>query len=967
MFHSERARGRPRPARNRGWIAGVALIHMWLATGVLPDFLTAAPNGIYAGVTSQGRPFELTVAAGAVTGVRVGYEFPTGPGDVKIELGSPVTIDNDAFSLSTQGGTCRSPAVRVTGRLSGKSASGNVSIDGCRGSVGASWNASMAVRPVNDDFEDALVMEGVSGSLVGSNTAASLQVGEPVHGALDESASVWWKWTAPEPGVLNIDTGGSNFAHLLELYTGSTLSDLEAVGEETGGPPSYSQTTSVPVVRGERYYVAVSGSFPGNTHLNWSVEAYPALVSGQAVSGQLSASSPRATNRPRSYADRYSIVLQSPASVTIDLSSQDFDAYLYLLDETGAVLRADGGGFSRDPRIVAVVPAGTYLVEATTWASNRTGDYGLLLQSDATPRQVFPGETIGGALTPSSARSARRPGSFADRYYFVLDKQTIVQIDLSSNPLGLSSDAFGEYLYLLDAFDDVIRESGSRIVAILSPGTYVIEATTSARAATGAYRLGFIAAPDPSPIAFGQPIAGTLTPTSARSVARTGSYADRYGFALSIPTVVQIDLSSGDFDAYLYLLDGSGRIVRRDNNSGAAVDSRIVVILNPGVYIVEATTSRSVTTGAYSLRVVATPSLQPISIGEAPLSGTLTLSSDRAVDRPGSYADRYQLVLPARASVGIHFHSADFGPYMHLLDAFGRVIRISDDAAGVSDASRIEAVLDAGVYLIQSTTFDPDATGRYTLSVNEVLPGSGFDPTTTPDGESAGPGLSRSPPTSPYATELLFAQLATGAEVLSSLNLANPWLVDVWGTIDFIGDDGRPVEVGVEGRGRTGSLSFVVPPQGSLVVNTDDDGPPAAGWVRVRSSRSLAGVLRLTVPGMRTAEFERSAGAAGFTVPVRKNHEVNSGIAIVNLSDEQSVSLILRDSLGLTTGVASLTLPANGHLGRLLDELFPAVDTADFEGTLTVVSESGGGLAGLAMEINGLQGSLKVLPLRPLP
>ena len=207
----------------------------------------------------------------------------------------------------------------------------------------------------------------------------------------------------------------------------------------------------------------------------------------------------------RGYARYYTFTLTSDGQVTIDLTSS-VDTYLYLREDeatSGTALHDndDIESGNRNSRIVATLSAGTYTIEATTYAEDTTGNFTLNVSGGGqTP--VATGCTPTSLTLPASGES----GSWADdcqsqvsgrgyaRYYtFTLTSDVQVTIDLTSS--------VDTYLYLrgddatsgtsLHSNDDI--ESGnlnSRIVANLETGTYTIEATTYAQATTGSFTLG---------------------------------------------------------------------------------------------------------------------------------------------------------------------------------------------------------------------------------------------------------------------------------------------------------------------------------------------------------------------------------------------------------------------------------------------------------------------------------------------
>ena len=64
-------------------------------------------------------------------------------------------------------------------------------------------------------------------------------------------------------------------------------------------------------------------------------------------------------------------------------------------------------------------------------------------------------------------------------------------------------------------------------------------------------------------------------------------------------------------------------------------------------------------------------------------------------------------------------------------------------------------------------------------------------------------------------------------------------------------------------------------------------------------------------------------------------------------------------------GEATLQLPANGHVARFIEELFPDADTSEFEGTLTVTAKKGT-IAGTAIQVGSKPGEFTTLPVTPL-
>ena len=91
------------------------------------------------------------------------------------------------------------------------------------------------VRPDNDDYVNATVISGETGTLSQSTKHATLEDGEEPS-PLGGEASVWFKWTAPASGDLTVDTIGSSFDTVLGLYTGTAVDALTLIDENDDAP-----------------------------------------------------------------------------------------------------------------------------------------------------------------------------------------------------------------------------------------------------------------------------------------------------------------------------------------------------------------------------------------------------------------------------------------------------------------------------------------------------------------------------------------------------------------------------------------------------------------------------------------------------------------------------------------------------------------------------------------------------------
>ncbi len=83
----------------------------------------------------------------------------------------------------------------------------------------------------NDDFANATVISGEWGSIIGCNTNATAQPGEPNHAGFAPTYSIWYKWTAPADGEVSMDTFGS---HCLDIsYNYAETTNVITIGTNT--------------------------------------------------------------------------------------------------------------------------------------------------------------------------------------------------------------------------------------------------------------------------------------------------------------------------------------------------------------------------------------------------------------------------------------------------------------------------------------------------------------------------------------------------------------------------------------------------------------------------------------------------------------------------------------------------------------------------------------------------------------
>lgn len=148
-----------------------------------------------------------------------------------------------------------------------------VAIDGFDGETGALvLNWSPEVPPANDNFTNAQVISGTTGSAAGSNVGATRETGEPDHAGVAGGRSVWFQWTAPSTNAVSMTTAGSDFDTTLAVYAGTSVNALvEVASNDEFEADSTSAVTFIPSA-GTMYRIAVDGysGQMGAVMLNWA-------------------------------------------------------------------------------------------------------------------------------------------------------------------------------------------------------------------------------------------------------------------------------------------------------------------------------------------------------------------------------------------------------------------------------------------------------------------------------------------------------------------------------------------------------------------------------------------------------------------------------------------------------------------------------------------------------------------------
>jgi hypothetical protein len=113
---------------------------------------------------------------------------------------------------------------------------------------------------LNDRFENAVTLTGSDALAVGYHGDSTMQdVAEPFLELSGSGHTLWWKWTAPFDGTVNLSMQGTTFGYqMLGLYTGTSPDKLvSAVEDRYIYKLSGDATLTAPVKAGTVYYICV--------------------------------------------------------------------------------------------------------------------------------------------------------------------------------------------------------------------------------------------------------------------------------------------------------------------------------------------------------------------------------------------------------------------------------------------------------------------------------------------------------------------------------------------------------------------------------------------------------------------------------------------------------------------------------------------------------------------------------------
>lgn len=667
-------------------------------------------------------------------------------------------------------------------------------------------------------------------------------------------------------------------------------------------------------------------------------------------------------------ADAYPFAFSGTAgqTVTITLSSSDFDAYLVLEDESGDQLAVDDDSAGNlNARISEfTLPAdGTYIIQAGSYGSGVAGSFTLTLEdagssTDPTPEVETPTPdetpeivTVGNELTiGASATGTLEPDQVSAEYTFEGRAGEAVTITLSST-------AFDSFLSLRDSQGTVIAEDddsgGNRNAQITNfslpnDDTYTIVVSSLGGFGSGGYLLtleagevtveptAVVLTSDGGDYELGTTVIGTL-----------GDSPAVYTFEGAAGQFITVTLESSRFDPYLRLMDDSGAELASDDDSAGSLNARISNFSLPadGTYTLEVSAASGFGSGEFTLtsavaqiqptaEPTAEPTFEPTLvptpqstvIAEPP--GVITFGETVASQLTGQGPNTHTFEGQVGDVVTITVESDDFDVYVRLLDDSGRELISDDDSAGNLNARISEFTLPAdGTYAILVSGFEDAASGDYTVTLEGE--GGTIVPTEEPTLE----------PTAEPTTVADGGDIGIGDTVTGTLGR------DLQSTYTFQGEAGQMVDISLTSD-MFDTFLRLADPSGRELISDDDGGGglnshislfrlPETGLytIIVESYNDVTGDFTLSLSASRVEAVEygdtvnaalsddltsigyRFSGEAGDVVTITlRSVEFDTYLALTQVGGD-GLTLVENDDGGGGTDslIGPYTLPATGE------------------------------------------------------
>lgn len=343
------------------------------------------------------------------------------------------------------------------------------------------------------------------------------------------------------------------------------------------------------------------------------IPAQPVTI-GDTVQGELTDSDGKSEGGLT--ADAYRFSGREGQRVRIDMSSDAFDTYLQLFDESHVSLAEDDDGAAEgtNSRLTFTLPAdGTYVIEARPFSA-ATGAYTLKLEEVAPPPPAVDlafGAKIQGEVGDDSPKDDENR-SYTDYAFSGTEGQRVQAIMRSGDfdTFLQISKADGEFAQLASDDDGLGEGTDSRLNFTLpETGDFVLRASALGTDGKGLYSVELRdrgPQPQAGSILVGATARGSLGETDA--TADDNSFYDAYRLTLKEGEKLQITMVSNEVDSFVVIgrdkADGSFEVLGSDDDGLSDTHAKLKwTAPSDGTYEVRAGTFQQGQTGDYALTV----------------------------------------------------------------------------------------------------------------------------------------------------------------------------------------------------------------------------------------------------------------------------------------------------------------------------------------------------------------------------
>lgn len=293
----------------------------------------------------------------------------------------------------------------------------------------------------------------------------------------------------------------------------------------------------------------------------------------------------------------------------------------------------------------------------------------------------------------------------------------------SGQRIFIEMDSFALDTYLIirypdgtESFNDDFQSSNAAINITATENMLLqLGATTFSRNSYGDYTLIIQASEPPQEVRVGQTLRGSLGSDGGGSFNLYSLYGEP-------GEIIEVELSSNDFDTYLILREPGGHTVQNDDY-GPATDSRLVYVFNSDAPVEIEVTSFGGGVGSYQLSVTefaVEGEIEEVVPGRLITSGEeVTALLNRELEGlGGDIGQLFTIRAEANNRIILSLSSDFFDTYLYLVSPSGEEYSNDDGLTGTNSLLDVIAP-ESGTYEVLVTSYSGTSTGLYTISYRE--------------------------------------------------------------------------------------------------------------------------------------------------------------------------------------------------------------------------------------------------------